>query len=204
MRWNAGRLDHIPVTVNVSGRQIAEPSVVEEIRRVLAESGADPSLCVLEITESVLLDDVETTVERLEALRLLGVQLLIDDFGTGYSSLSRLQQLPVDGLKVAREFVAPLPGPPGAIGLARSIQSLAESVGMKTIAEGIEQPEQADALRELGYRYGQGFLFSPPMSEAEVGTYLLARVPGQRRPGSVGSPARLTSGTVVEATDPVA
>ncbi len=186
--WTSAHGRGIPVSVNLSGRQIAEATVVEDIAGILRVTGADPSLCLLEITESVLLDDVETTVERLEAVRRLGVQLLIDDFGTGYSSLSRLQQLPVDGLKAAREFVAPLPGSAGALGLARSIQSLAESVGLLTVAEGIERPEQATALRELGYRYGQGFLLAPPMSEADVGTYLLARVPGQRRLGP-GEPA---------------
>jgi EAL domain-containing protein (putative c-di-GMP-specific phosphodiesterase class I) len=170
----------LPVSVNLSGRQLQDPGIVADVRDVLDRTGADPALCMLEITESVLLADVDAMIARLESLRALGLRLLIDDFGTGYSSLSRLQQLPVDGLKAAREFVEPLTTSENASGLARSIRDLADAVGLRTVAEGVENEAQAAELRVLGYRYGQGYLFARPAAAKEIEPLLVGEVAGRR------------------------
>ena len=152
----------------------------------LRESGVAPTSVVLEITETVLLPDEGVTLERLNDLAALGVRLFIDDFGTGYSSLSYLQQLPVHGIKLAREFVSTLgrgplidPSNPllasaaSATGLVRTIRTLATTLGLSSIiAEGVETAEQRDALLELGYRLGQGFLMARPMPAEAMRTQL--------------------------------
>jgi EAL domain-containing protein (putative c-di-GMP-specific phosphodiesterase class I) len=138
-------------------------------------------MCVLEITESVLLPD-DATVERLQALRELGVSVYIDDFGTGYSSLSYLRQLPVDGLKVAREFVEGLGGADAETGLVRTIRDLGQTLGLTTIiAEGIENDAQRRALAALGYEIGQGFHLGVPMA-AEHARLLIPTEPSVRTP----------------------
>jgi EAL domain-containing protein (putative c-di-GMP-specific phosphodiesterase class I) len=135
----------------------------------------EPSKLVLEITETVLLPGEGVTTQRLHQLAGLGVNLYIDDFGTGYSSLSYLQQLPVNGLKLAQEFVATLPGNETESGLVRTIRDLAETLGLTTVvAEGIERTEQWAALTALGYSVGQGFHLSRPLPASGVEA-LLAR-----------------------------
>jgi EAL domain-containing protein (putative c-di-GMP-specific phosphodiesterase class I) len=169
--------EQMGVAVNLSVRQLLHPDIVEDVREALLDTGIDPHTVVLEITESVLLPDEGVTLDRLNELTALGVQLFIDDFGTGYSSLSYLQQLPVAGIKLAREFVATLgrgalgtdtvasASTTSATGLVSTIRSLAVTLGLQAIvAEGVETPEQRDALLDLGYRLGQGFLMARPMS----------------------------------------
>jgi diguanylate cyclase (GGDEF)-like protein/PAS domain S-box-containing protein len=184
--------DGLSMSVNVSGRQMAYPGIVDDVRSALADSGVPPGMCVLEITESVLLPD-DVTVERLQALRELGVSVYIDDFGTGYSSLSYLRQLPVDGLKVAREFVEGLGGAGAETGLVRTIRDLGQTLGLATIiAEGIENEAQRRALAALGYEIGQGFHLGVPMAaeharlliptESAARRVLTAAVPSPRRP----------------------
>jgi diguanylate cyclase (GGDEF)-like protein/PAS domain S-box-containing protein len=169
------------MSVNVSGRQMAYPGIVDDVRSALEDSGVPPEMCVLEITESVLLPD-ESTVERLQALRELGVSVYIDDFGTGYSSLSYLRQLPVDGLKVAREFVEGLGGAESETGLVRTIRDLGRTLGLATIvAEGIENDAQRRALAAIGYEIGQGFHLGMPMP-AEQARLLITATP--RRPAA--------------------
>ena len=166
----------IGVSVNLSVRQLLHDDIVEQVTSALHRSGINPNTVILEITESVLLPDGGVTLERLNELTALGVRLFIDDFGTGYSSLSYLQQLPVDGIKLAREFVSALGGGPldssalgessvtSATGLVRTIRTLAVTLGLPSVvAEGVETPEQRDALLELGYVLGQGFLLARPM-----------------------------------------
>jgi diguanylate cyclase (GGDEF)-like protein/PAS domain S-box-containing protein len=171
----------LSMSVNVSGRQMAYPGIVEDVRSALEDSGIPPQMCVLEITESVLLPD-DATVERLQALRELGVSVYIDDFGTGYSSLSYLRQLPVDGLKVAREFVEGLGGADAETGLVRTIRDLGQTLGLTTIiAEGIENDAQRRALAALGYEIGQGFHLGVPMA-AEHARLLIPTEPSVRTP----------------------
>ncbi len=157
-----GRADLV-ISVNLSGRQIADAGFVDEVAAVLARSGLDPRTLTLEITESVLVEDVGATVRAFRRLRALGVRLAIDDFGTGYSSLSYLRQFPIDVLKIDRSFVAGLDAGGDSVGLVRSILNLCSTLRLEAVAEGIETPEQRSVLRGLGARFGQGHLFARPM-----------------------------------------
>ena len=182
VRWQRDHETHseLHIAVNVSGRQLQDPGIVDDIRLAIRASGIEPSTVVLEITESVLLPGDGVIVERLHALAALGVHLYIDDFGTGYSSLSYLQMLPVDGLKLAQEFVEQLPGTDSESGLVRTIRDLAGTLGLSAVvAEGIERPEQWRSLLSLGYSVGQGFHLAVPMPAERIPTFLS----GLERPG---------------------
>jgi diguanylate cyclase (GGDEF)-like protein/PAS domain S-box-containing protein len=150
------------VNVNLSGRQLADPDIVEHVRSALRVSGLAPSRLTLEITESVLMQHSEVNVRRLRRLRALGVTLAIDDFGTGYSSLAYLRAFPVHELKIDKTFVSSLPGDEDAVSLIRTILQLAKSLSLGTVAEGVETKEQYDALRALGCDRVQGFYVSRP------------------------------------------
>jgi diguanylate cyclase (GGDEF)-like protein/PAS domain S-box-containing protein len=168
-RWNASRVANpLTVTVNLSGRQLADADLVRDVTHALNESGFEPRCLVLEITESVLMQDTQAALERLKALKSLGVRLAIDDFGTGYSSLSHLQQFPIDVLKIDRSFTEGIPHDANSSALARTIITLGGMLTLRTIAEGVETQAQHDSLRELGCTMGQGFLFSRPVSAAMI------------------------------------
>jgi EAL domain-containing protein (putative c-di-GMP-specific phosphodiesterase class I) len=164
-RWNRQRPDRPPVTigVNVSTRQLHDPSFPALVRDVLAGTGVAPGSLALEITESLLPEDGAAVIERLAELAELGVHITVDDFGTGYSSLSRLHHFPIDTVKIDRAFIGVLERDPGKAQLVQGIVSLAESLDLVVVAEGIEHPEQAEQLRSMRARYGQGYLFSPPV-----------------------------------------
>jgi EAL domain-containing protein (putative c-di-GMP-specific phosphodiesterase class I) len=173
--WQRAHPDHagLRIAVNVSGRQLQDPSIVGDVEAIITETGIDPTTVVLEITESILLPGDDTILDRLNALAALGIHLYIDDFGTGYSSLSYLQMLPVNGLKLAQEFVDVLPGTDSESGLVRTIRDLAETLGLTTVvAEGIERAEQWDSLVSLGYSVGQGFHLALPMPADMVPNFL--------------------------------
>lgn len=157
----------LEVHVNLSGRQLEDPYLVEKVRRVLASSGLPSSLLVLEITESVAVEIAAEHLGVLEGLRDLGVRLAIDDFGTGYSSLNYLRALPVDVLKIDRAFAQTAAGDTDTV-LLEAIVRLGNSLGINMIAEGIEVEEQAATLRRLGCRFAQGFLFHHPLSVSEI------------------------------------
>jgi EAL domain-containing protein (putative c-di-GMP-specific phosphodiesterase class I) len=179
--WQGAREAGFDLSVNLSGRQIEDPEVVDDVRGALERSGLDPQRLTLEITESVLLHDVEATITTLGRLRELGVRLAIDDFGTGYSSLSYLRRLPVDILKIDRSFVAGVDAGPDEAALVRSIVSLGKSLRLETIAEGIEEPGQLAELRSLGTRWGQGYLFARPLDPDDVTTLIETRGGDARR-----------------------
>lgn len=162
----------LDISVNVSAVQLARAEFVDEVAGVLKATGLDPSRLILELTESVLLDREGAPMTSLTRLHELGIRLAIDDFGTGYSSLSYLHDLPIDILKIDISFVAALDAGREAPAVVRSIIRLAGTLGLHTIAEGIERPEQAGRLRTLGADYGQGFLFAPPLSSEELAAYL--------------------------------
>jgi diguanylate cyclase (GGDEF)-like protein/PAS domain S-box-containing protein len=162
-----GRPD-LTVSVNLSGRQIADPSLVADVARILATSRLDPRCLTLEITETVLIQDVEATVAAFRALKALGTRLAIDDFGTGYSSLSYLRQFPIDILKIDRSFVASLDGSADSNALVRSIINLSSTLRLDTVAEGIESTLQRQVLRGLGAQRGQGHLFARAMDPAQM------------------------------------
>jgi diguanylate cyclase (GGDEF)-like protein/PAS domain S-box-containing protein len=186
----------LAISVNLSGRQMADAGFVDEVAAVLARTGLDPRTLTLEITESVLVEDVGATVRAFRRLKALGVRLAIDDFGTGYSSLSYLRQFPIDVLKIDRSFVAGLDAGGDSVGLVRSILNLCSTLRLEAVAEGIETPEQRSVLRELGARFGQGHLFSRPMTASSfraalargVATKADAHVPVERPP--LRKPAR--------------
>ena len=158
----------LTVSVNLSGHQVADPAIVGDVGRVLEATGLDPRSLVLEITESILVKDSDTTIATLKALKALGCRLAIDDFGTGYSSLSYLRQFPIDILKIDQSFVASLDGSADSTALVRSILDLSTTLRLDTVAEGIEATAQRDALRDLGARHGQGYLFARPMPAAAI------------------------------------
>jgi diguanylate cyclase (GGDEF)-like protein/PAS domain S-box-containing protein len=156
------------VGVNLSGRHLAQPELVDDVAATLKKTGLTPSHLVLEMTESMLVHDNRATLERLHALKSLGVRLSIDDFGTGYSSLAYLERFPVDSLKMDRSFIATLDGEKNAKSpLAEAVIGLGRILGLKVVAEGIETREQWHRLRELGCGLGQGFYISYPVPAAE-------------------------------------
>jgi EAL domain-containing protein (putative c-di-GMP-specific phosphodiesterase class I) len=155
--------------VNLSARQLEDPSLVDEITATLHGSGLPPSALVLEITESVLLQDTPDRIARLQALADLGVRLAVDDFGTGYSALSYLRTLPVHILKLDKSFIDSLDNRRD-LALTGSIVALAQNLELGTVAEGVEDPAQAEALRRMGCDSGQGFLFARPMYAEELMT----------------------------------
>ena len=163
---------NLSINVNLSGRQMADPGLVADVGRVLSASGLEPHNLTLEITESVLVKDVEATVSAFTSLKALGVRLAIDDFGTGYSSLSYLRRFPIDVLKIDRSFVMGLDGSNDSTALIRSILNLSATLRLETVAEGIETSDQRQALLDLGAKSGQGYLFARPMRPDALGDLL--------------------------------
>ena len=152
------------IALNVSGRHLQQGDLVRDVEHALRESGLEPGNLVLELTESTVMHNTEANLERLHRLKGLGVRLAIDDFGTGYSSLSYLHRFPIDILKIDRSFVSRLATEGDGPELARAVVGLGETLGIDTVAEGIEDELQAAALLELGCVAGQGFLFAKPGS----------------------------------------
>jgi len=154
--------DEFVVSVNLSARQLAQSDLIESVTRALERSGANPARLCLEITESVLMDDAETTMEALRSLRTLGVGLSIDDFGTGYSSLGYLKRFPVDSVKIDRSFVDGLGTDPEDSAIVAAVVSLGHALGLRVVAEGVETREQIRELVALGCDDAQGFFFASP------------------------------------------
>ena len=156
------------ISVNISGRQFSQPDLVDQVPSALRQSKLKPANLILEITESVVMQNPEVTITMLGRLKDLGVQLNIDDFGTGYSSLSYLQRFPVDTIKIDRSFVSRMSERAENAEIVRTIVALAHNLNMKVTAEGIETPEQLAKLQELHCESGQGFLLSRPLSATAV------------------------------------
>jgi EAL domain-containing protein (putative c-di-GMP-specific phosphodiesterase class I) len=163
------------MSVNLSARQFNQPSLVEDIADTLREMGLKPDSLVLEITESVLMEDARSSADTLSKLKDLGVKIAVDDFGTGYSSLSYLKRFPVDYLKIDRSFVEGLGRDPEDEGLVSAVIDLAHALGLETVAEGVETDEQLAYLRELGCELAQGYHFSRPTSGAAASALLARR-----------------------------
>jgi EAL domain-containing protein (putative c-di-GMP-specific phosphodiesterase class I) len=159
----------LTLSVNISRRQLISPHLADEVRTALSLSGIDPRQLILEITESVLMEDPERASQALSELRELGIRIAVDDFGTGYSSLSHLQRFPVDVLKIDKSFIDPLVSPdPGSSAFVTAIIGLARSLGLEVIAEGIEHESQLHRLVELGCEQGQGYLMARPLDGADA------------------------------------
>jgi diguanylate cyclase (GGDEF)-like protein/PAS domain S-box-containing protein len=167
------------MTVNVSGHQLQHVGMAAAVRAALADSGLDPATLVLEITESVLMQQTDTLLTSLRALKALRVRLAIDDFGTGYSSLSYLKRFPIDILKIAKPFIDDVGNGIADSALARAIIGLGDTLKLQTIAEGIEMPAQLAELRSLGCELGQGYYFARPLSPDAIEALLDGPGPAQ-------------------------
>jgi diguanylate cyclase (GGDEF)-like protein/PAS domain S-box-containing protein len=165
LRLRPGR--RLSLSVNVSPRQLADDGLVDRVAAILGRTGFDPYDLVLEVTESALVDEA-AAVPQLNALSAIGIRIALDDFGTGYSSLRYLTRLPVNILKIDRCFVAELNGTPAASAVAEAVVRLAQILHLDTVAEGVEDPAQANELTLLGCRTGQGYLFARPLDAADI------------------------------------
>ncbi|MBY0492135.1 MAG: EAL domain-containing protein [Gemmatimonadaceae bacterium] len=159
-----GAVADLHVSVNLSGRHLQDPGVVQDVATALTDSGLDPALLTVEITESVMMHNTQAAIGVLRELKGLGITIAIDDFGAGYSSLSYLQQFPIDILKIDKAFVDKLGTADSDEALARAILALGDALGLATVAEGIETMRQVEMLQQLGCLLGQGFLFSRPLA----------------------------------------
>ena len=183
--WQAMGLPPFSVAVNLSARQFNDPQLAADIREALNETGLDPRLLELEITESMMVDQHERALETLRLVKAMGVQVSIDDFGTGYSSLARLQKFPIDALKIDRSFIGDIAGDPDDAAITTAIIAMAHSLRLRVIAEGVETREQAQFLRERGCDEMQGYFFSRPVLPAEIIAF--ARQAPRARFGVVGA-----------------
>jgi diguanylate cyclase (GGDEF)-like protein/PAS domain S-box-containing protein len=159
---------HLKVSVNVTAQDLRQKNLLQEVDRVLAETKLPSQCLTLEITESMLIDDIDETIKVLELLKLRGIQISIDDFGTGYSSLSYLHRLPVDNLKVDRSFVNQIQQHQRNDQIVKTIITLSDNLELNAIAEGIETREQLEKLQKLRYKFGQGYLFSKPLNAIDA------------------------------------
>jgi len=166
---------HLTMAVNVSARQFNHKDFVDKVLAILDHTKAKPDHLKLELTESVLLDNVEDIIVKMSALEAKGVGFSLDDFGTGYSSLSYLKRLPLDQLKIDQGFVRGILTDPNDAAIAKMVLALAESLGLEAIAEGVETEEQKDFLANLGCGHYQGHLFSRPLPIDEFEEFVKRR-----------------------------
>ncbi len=171
--WRQQGLPLPRIAVNVSGKQFAQRNFQALIAQVLAETGLEPQVLEIEITESLLMQDADGAMTILRQIKALGVQLTIDDFGTGYSSLSRLKEFPIDGLKIDRSFVRAVDTDLNDQAIAKAIIAMADSMNMRVIAEGVETSEQRDWLRAMHCDEMQGYFLSRPLPMAQAEHFLL-------------------------------
>jgi diguanylate cyclase (GGDEF)-like protein len=163
---------HLDVSVNVSARQLETDSFVDDVRGTLRVSGFDPRSLILEITETAIMKNVAEVIPRLTALKALGMRIAIDDFGTGYSSLAYLQQFPVDTLKIDRSFISTMSESPESGALIHTLVQLGKTLGLETLAEGIEETDQCSTLQREQCDSGQGYLYARPLDAEAVEVFL--------------------------------
>lgn len=171
--WIEAGLPPIPVAVNISAVQFLQAGLAGTVRAAIAESGIEPECLELELTESVLMEDAETTIRALEKLKAMRVRLAIDDFGTGYSSLNYLRRLPVTRLKIDQTFVRDMLRDPADLAIIKAIIGLGHTLGMRVLAEGVENEEEFRALRAGGCDEMQGYAFARPMAAGQLARWLL-------------------------------
>jgi EAL domain-containing protein (putative c-di-GMP-specific phosphodiesterase class I) len=188
--WRAGGSD-LTVAVNVSARQLDRDIIVQDVRDALEASGLAPAALTIEVTETALMRDVDTTSRRLRALKALGVRVAIDDFGTGYSSLAYLQRFPVDCVKIDRSFTDGITRSTESDALIHTLVQLGKDLGLKTLAEGVETTGQIDHLRGEGVNEVQGFLLARPLDPGRVAELIVgssaAEQPVEPLPSAVPS-----------------
>ena len=170
--WHEQGLPKVPVAVNLSIVQFRQKHFVEEVEHALESSGLEPQYLAFELTESMLLGDTTELARTLMALKALGVELAIDDFGTGYSSLVNLKRFPIDKLKIDRTFVRDIPADPDDVAIVSAIIDLARNMGITSIAEGVDRPEQLEFLRKRGCEEMQGYLMSKPLPPEKFAAWL--------------------------------
>jgi EAL domain-containing protein (putative c-di-GMP-specific phosphodiesterase class I) len=170
--WQAQIAPDLRVAVNLSPRQVADPMLFSNLKRIIRDSGLDPSRLELEITESVVMSNGESAVDVLHQLKSIGVQIALDDFGTGYSSLAYLKRFPIDTLKVDRSFIRDVPTDCGDMEITRAIIAMAHGLKLKVVAEGVETVEQLEFLRNERCDAVQGYLLCRPLPENEVAAVL--------------------------------
>jgi diguanylate cyclase (GGDEF)-like protein/PAS domain S-box-containing protein len=176
--WQKEGIPRVRVTVNVSAQQFYRGNIARTVERVLRETGLEPEWLELELTESLTLEDSETTIKIMQDLKRIGVSLSLDDFGTGWSSLSYLRKFPLDRIKIDRSFMRDIPTEPAAEAVVKSILSLGRNLGLDCIAEGVETRQQLDYLQKQMCTEMQGFLYSPALPEAECSALLRSGKPG--------------------------
>ena len=179
--WHQAGLGPIRIAVNLSARQARDPNLLQLVTRTLHESALPPHLLELEITESMLMENIDANIALLEQLHQMGIQLSIDDFGTGYSSMSYLKRFPIDQLKIDRHFVRDIPGNGDDEAISKAIISMAHSLGMTVVAEGVESAAQQQFMRAAGCDIMQGYYFARPLPAAQLSallhTYAAAQPP---------------------------
>ena len=161
------------VAVNLSAKQFSDPDLLQTVLNILTQSKIDPLNLELEITESIIMDDVEAAIAIMDAIKSRGIHLTIDDFGTGYSSLAYLKRFPIDVLKVDRSFVMDIPNDKTDMAITSAVIAMAHKLSMRVVAEGIETQEQLDFLRENGCDDGQGYLLSRPLTLPQLHHFLV-------------------------------
>jgi diguanylate cyclase (GGDEF)-like protein/PAS domain S-box-containing protein len=189
--WQERFDEELSISVNLSAAQLQQSDLVEEVAHAVQDGSLDPHSLVLEITESLLMYDMEETKRKLARLRGLGVRVAIDDFGTGFSSLSYLHRFPVDVLKVDKSFIDDISRDAEKAALARAIIKLAETLNLETVAEGIEDEQQADYLRMCGCRLGQGYFFTHPLDRQAMELFLSEYAIGRDRSPERGDDSTL-------------
>ena len=162
------------VAVNLSAKQFSDPDLLQTVLDILVQSKIDPLNLELEITESIIMDDVEAAIQIMETIKSKGIHLAIDDFGTGYSSLAYLKRFPIDVLKVDRSFVKDIPEDKTDMAITSAVIAMAHKLSMRVVAEGIETQEQMDFLRENNCDDGQGYLLSRPLTLPQLHHFLVS------------------------------
>ena len=170
--WQDAGLPTVTVAVNISARQFREKNLLQTVAKILAETGLDPRLLELEVTESVIMHDAQNVIADLQAFRDMGVKLSIDDFGTGYSSLSYLKRFPVDRLKIDQSFVRDITSDADDAAIAQAVITLGHTMNLRVIAEGVETAEQLTFLRGHHCDEMQGYLFGRPLPADEFAQLL--------------------------------
>ena len=178
--WIRQGMPPLSMAVNLSPRQFLDPQLVESIRRVLEETGMPPNLLELEITENVMLHDIEGAIRKLMAIRNLGVRLAVDDFGTGYSSFSQLKRFPIDALKIDRSFIRGIPTDKDDMAITEAILALGKTLGVTIVAEGVETVEQQTFLLRHACHEMQGFYFSRPIPPEQFAEFYRAHADARR------------------------
>jgi EAL domain-containing protein (putative c-di-GMP-specific phosphodiesterase class I) len=173
--WQQTGLPQVPVAVNLSARQFQQENLIESIARILAETELDSRFLLIELTESTIMKNAELAIESLKELKAMGIQIAIDDFGTGYSSLSYLKRFPIDALKIDKSFVHDCIDNADDAAIVTAIISMAHSLKVKVIAEGVETERQQEFLKTLNCDRMQGYLFSRPVTPEAISSMLTHR-----------------------------